>query len=120
MLHNLCRKLLPPLFLSLFWIAVPAVAIELQKGWWVVLGSFADPDLSSPQEEKIARVRTQAARCGFEAFNDFSNKFLGFAPGYDVVVLGAFPSKYRAEAVLNTVKPCVPGAYIKFARHAGE
>ena len=120
MRFNLCTNLGLPLLLSLFCFVAQAAAIELNQGWWVVLGSFADPDLSSPQEEKIARVRAQAARCGFAAFNDFSNKFLGFAPGYDVVVLGAFPSKSRAEAVLNAVKPCVPGAYVKFARHAGE
>jgi hypothetical protein len=97
-----------------------AAGLERDAGWWVVLGSFSNPDLSAPQEQKIANARAAAARCGFDAFNDFSNKFRGFATGYDVVVLGAFPSEAKAWTALDAVKRCIPGAYIKFGRHLGE
>lgn len=97
-----------------------AGGLERDRGWWVVLGSFPNPDLSSPQEAKIETLRAKAALCGFDAFNDFSNKFRGFAPGYDVVVLGAFPTRSKADAILRSVRRCAPGAYVKFGRHLGE
>lgn len=97
-----------------------AAGIESDAGWWVVLGAFADPDLSNPREASITKLKAAAARCGFEPFNDFSNKFRCFAPGYDVVTLGAFASKSKALAVLRAVERCVPGAYIKFGSYLGE
>jgi hypothetical protein len=114
-------KFLCPLLCSVL-LCTNAVAAGITRDtdWWVVLGSFPDPDLSAPQEAKIASVRGMAARCGFDPFNDFSNKFRGFTPGYDVVVVGAFASKSKARAALDAVRRCVPGAYIKFGKHLGE
>jgi hypothetical protein len=97
-----------------------AAGIESDTGWWVILGAFADADLSSARDADITKLKADAARCGFEPFNDFSNKFHGFAPGYDVVTLGAFASKSKALDVRRAVERCVPGAYVKFGRHLGE
>lgn len=55
-----------------------------------------------------------------EAFNDFSFKFSGFAPGYTVHVLGAYALKAEAKAVLAEAKRCVPDAYIRRGTYAGE
>ncbi len=89
-------------------------------GWWVVLGSFANPSLSAIHDRGIRSLRGRVARCGFDAFNDFSNKFGGFAPGYDVVAVGAYKTSEAARADLQRVRVCVPGAYIKFGEHLGE
>lgn len=68
-----------------------------------------------------ATARDAAAKCGLEAFNDFSNKFEGFAPGLTVVVVwSAFKSKSKANAALKKVKPCIADAYLKKARYLGE
>jgi hypothetical protein len=96
-----------------------AGGISRYEGWWVVLGSFADPDLRSGHQDDIRKLRRQAARCGVSAIDDFSQKFIGFAPGYDVVASGAY-SRDRAQSVLLRVRPCVPEAYIKYGRYAGE
>jgi hypothetical protein len=89
------------------------------NGWWVVLGSFADPYMKSDNEDKIRAIRIRVAKCGVVPFNDFSGKFIGFAPGYDVAVVGAY-SRSIAQTILARVRPCVPGAYIKHGRYAGE
>jgi hypothetical protein len=93
--------------------------IENYNGWWVVLGSFADPDMISDNEDEIRALRIRAANCGFVPFNDFSGKFIGFNPGYDVAVVGAY-NRSVAQSVLARVRPCVPSAYIKLGRYAGE
>jgi SPOR domain len=98
----------------------PAMAQDFKSdGWWVVLASFKEN--ASGRDAAEARVRNAAARCGVEAFNDFSAKFDGFAPGLTVVVAwGAFDSKAEAGATLQMVKPCIGDAYIKKARYLGE
>ena len=68
----------------------------------------------------MPRALAAARRCGAETFNDLSSKFKGFAPGYNVFVIGAFASKPQAEAKLQSVKPCFPQAYLKQGEHLGE
>ena len=119
------RRVLIPLLLA---FAGPAEAQTMRgvpladDGWWVVLGSFGNNGGagSRASDAAIAKVRRQAQSCGESPFNDTSGKFSGFAPGYDVSVLGAYPTRVRAEAALSRVGPCVPGAYIRRARYAGE
>ena len=91
-------------------------------GWWVVLGSFGNNAESGSRaaDAAVARVRRQAQACGESPFNDVSEKFSGLAPGFEVSVLGAYPTRARAQAVLARVDACVPGAYIRRARYAGE
>ncbi len=108
------------LALSLGLSAIPSSAQEfVYDGWWVVMGSFKENAANRDAAE--ARARGMAANCGVEAFNDFSTKFVGFAPGLTVVVsFGAYTSKAKAQAALAQVKPCIPDAYVKKARYVGE
>ena len=108
------------LALSLVLASVSAKAQDfVYDGWWVVMAGFKENAPNRDASE--AKVRNQAARCGVEAFNDFSNKFAGFAPGLTVVVsMGAYKSKAQAEAAAAAVRPCIPDAYVKKARYAGE
>ena len=92
-------------------------------GWWVILGSFnlADADNATTLIGSGVRQASGAAhRCGMGAFNDFSSKFRGFAPGYMVVVIGPFADKAEAARSQQQVKGCVSGTYVKYAQHLGE
>lgn len=116
------------LMLTLLALAGPAEAQSMRgvpladEGWWVVLGSFGNNDGSGSRaaDAAVARTRRQAQSCGESPFNDVSEKFSGFAPGFDVSVLGAYPTRARAEAALSRIGGCVPGAYIRRSRYAGE
>jgi hypothetical protein len=89
----------------------------LDRGWWVIVGVMPGTDFDTAAADRLhARVR----QCGFEAFNDFSNKFTGFAEGFTVFVLGAYPTKKEAETILRKARKCVPDAYIKQGRYLGE
>jgi hypothetical protein len=101
-------------------VVSPVMAQDFKSnGWWVVLASFKEN--ASGRDAAEARVRNAAAQCGVEAFNDFSAKFDGFAPGLTVVVAwSAFDTKAQAGATLNMVRPCIADAYIKKARYLGE
>ncbi|MEN9895278.1 MAG: hypothetical protein RIR97_1130 [Pseudomonadota bacterium] len=98
----------------------PVMAQEFKvDGWWIVMAAFKEN--AANRDESEAQVRTAAAACGVEAFNDFSTKFAGFTPGLTVVVsMGAYASKTKAESALAKLKPCIPDAYVKKARYAGE
>jgi hypothetical protein len=100
-------------------VAAPAAARPLDKGWWVVVGSFP-PEPWERQRDDVERMGRAAARCRLKIFNDFSGKFRGFAPGHNVFVLGAFGSKAQAEARARAARPCFPGAYVKYGAYAGE
>lgn len=94
----------------------PAIAL-LDRGWWVVVGVMPGENFDNAAADRLhARIRG----CGFEAFNDFSNKFAGFADGFTVFVLGAYPTKKEAETILREARKCVPDAYIKQGRYLGE
>lgn len=96
----------------------PVLTGGLDAGWWVVVGTGPAPSVGS--RSVGAAVKTATAQCGYEAFNDFSDKFLGFANGFEVFVVGAFKTRDEAQHHLSALKPCVPSAYLKFGRYAGE
>lgn len=104
-------------------LAQPMRSVPLaDDGWWVVLGSFDNNGGSGSRaaDVAVARMRRQAQSCGERPFNDVSEKFTGFAPGFDISVLGAYPTRARAEAARSRIGACVPGTYIRRARYAGE
>lgn len=104
----------------LFFCSVSAsIAKELNKGWWVILGSFPTEPYQRMQSDSDA-VNAAAARCGVHAFNDFSSKFRGFKPGYNVFVLGAYSSRAHANSVASTVRECFEEAYAKYGEYLGE
>ena len=73
-------------------VGVSASAKPLDKGWWIVIGSFP----LEPPERMLAdfkKVHSAAAPCRLRIFNDFSAKFRGFAPGYNSFVVGAFAAQ---------------------------
>lgn len=102
--------------------AVMAAHAASNSGWWVVLGSVAAPDNNfTPRvEAAVRRIEAAARRCGIKPMQDFSSKFRGFAPGYTVVVAGAYGSKVGAEQVSARARRCLPGAYVKQGSYAGE
>jgi curved DNA-binding protein CbpA len=92
-------------------------------GWWLILGSFNMGEADSATTligSDVRRASGAAHRCGMGAFNDFSSKFRGFAPGYMVVVIGPFADKAEAARSQQQVKGCVSGTYVKYAQHLGE
>jgi SPOR domain len=96
----------------------PAVA-QQASGWWVVIASFSAENTSAMAAE-FEQVNAAAARCGLRAFNDFSAKFRGFRPGYNVFVIGPYPSHSDANNALATAKRCIPAAYVKYGEYLGE
>jgi hypothetical protein len=113
------RLMLTIAFCGGFLSGVQAAGLLGYEGWWVVLGSFADPDLTYDNNDEVQILRDNARRCNFNAFNDFSRKFVGFAPGYHVVVVGAY-SRENSKSALRRIRPCIPGAYVKYGRYLGE
>ena len=92
-------------------------------GWWVILGSFNVGEADSATTliaSSVRRASGAAHRCGMGAFNDFSSKFRGFAPGYMVVVIGPFADKADAARSQQQVNGCVSGTYVKYAQHLAE
>ncbi len=106
-------------FVLLLCTANMSAAKDMNAGWWVILGSFPTEPFQRMQSDSDA-VNMAADRCGVQAFNDFSAKFRGFKPGYNVFVLGAFPSREHANGVANTVRRCFNGAYVKYGEYLGE
>ncbi len=103
-------------------LATPATAQEgeamLSEGWWVVLGARPAPDGNDPGDPALD---AKARRCGVEPFGDFSSKFEGFRPGLVVVVaIDAYRTKAEAAETLAKAKRCIPDAYLKYGRYAGE
>ncbi|PLX37573.1 MAG: SPOR domain-containing protein [Hyphomicrobiales bacterium] len=96
-----------------------ANAQQLDEGWWIVLGSFP----TEPWERQASDLETmhlKARPCRLEPFNDFSAKFEGFRPGYNVFVVGAYASKGEAQNKLLMVRSCFADAYVKYGRYLGE
>ncbi len=101
-------------------MATPAAAQAMRlDGYWVVLASIKDDGSQRPHREMEA-VRKTMQGCKIDIFNDQTAKFVGFAPGYLVAVIGAYRTEAEARAELPKVKPCAPNAYVKKARHTGE
>ncbi len=98
----------------------PAMAQAMRlNGWWVVLTSIRDDGSMAPHNQMRA-FSSQMRACRIDVFSDLTTKFQGFAPGYLVGVVGAFPTEAEAQQQLANARRCAPGAYIKRARHLGE
>jgi hypothetical protein len=111
--------------MSAQWIEALVLAAATQGAtpagpYWIVAGSFANPDTTRVQYEAVRHAAAAVARCGLAPFNDFSGKFIGFSAGFDVVVVGGYPSRMAAEADLARLRPCVPTAYVRRGTYAGE
>lgn len=103
---------------SLLYLATGSVVYAQNfDGWWVVVGA-TQGTLFNDRGAKLIHARI--GRCGLTAFNDFSEKFTGFAPGLTVFVLGPYSSRGEAMAVQSAARHCVPDAYIKQGRYLGE
>jgi hypothetical protein len=88
-------------------------------GWWVVVGSFS---VNRPEEMSAEResITTAVGRCGLQTFNDFSAKFRGFAPGFNVFLVGPYASRVEADQIVILARRCIPDAYVKYGEYAGE
>jgi hypothetical protein len=106
-------------FLLILAAAIPASAKPLNKGWWIVVGSFPT-EPAERQKADFDRMSATAARCHLHLFNDQSGKFRGFASGHNVFVVGAFASRTKADGKLREARRCFPGAYVKFGEWLGE
>ncbi len=95
--------------------ATPVIQVAAQQdtGWWVVLAT-------APAEQDVQHIVHAMEACGLHPFNDFSGKFQGFRPGFNVVVDGAYASKSAAERVRSAALGCAPDAYLNWARYLGE
>jgi hypothetical protein len=102
---------------SLAW-AAPLEMVR-NKGWWVIVGTFPT-DPWERQKKDSERMNAIALRCDAQLFNDFSQKFRGFSPGFNVFVVGAFDEKSEAEENLLKIKICFPDAYLKYGEYLGE
>ncbi|WMT72394.1 hypothetical protein [Bradyrhizobium sp. Ash2021] len=101
----------------------PSEAEMGEAGWWIILGSIdigRDNNITAESGRKREIVERAAAKCGYQAFNDYSMKFKGMASGYNVVVLGPYRSKSAAGNILESVRRCVPDAYVRQTEYAGE
>ena len=92
---------------------VTKVADQLDTGWWVVLAT-------TPADQDVQPIVQDMERCGLRPFNDFSSKFAGFRPGFQVVVDGAYATRSEAESVRSRASQCAPDAYVKRAHYLGE
>ncbi len=93
--------------------AVTRIADRQDSGWWVVLATV-------PADQDVRAIVQDMEGCKLHPFNDFSSKFAGFAPGFQVVVDGAYGTQSEAESVRSAAMRCVPDAYVKQARYLGE
>ncbi|TXN23953.1 SPOR domain-containing protein [Methylobacterium sp. WL9] len=106
--------LLIPLLISSGQAASPA------GPYWIVAGSFSNPDYAQVQYEAVRRASEAVKRCGFQPFNDFSGKFAGFNEGFDVVAVGGYATRAAAETDLARLRVCVPNIYVRRGRYLGE
>jgi hypothetical protein len=93
--------------------AVVETVADLDTGWWVVLATV-------PADQDVRETVRKLENCALRPFSDFSSKFAGFAPGFQVVVDGAYATRSEAERVRSAASRCVPEAYVKWARYLGE
>jgi hypothetical protein len=98
------------LILSL--LSTPAMAQSLPGGWFVIAGSYP---YRAPEGAALnsARVRSEAARCGFAVRNMNSDVLLGTRPGMIVQAIGGYAHRADAERALIVMRKCVPDAYVK-------
>lgn len=83
-------------------------------GWWIILGSVPE---GGEAADGTARQAVEAARrCGVDPVSGRSSDFEGLAPGL-VVYLEGPHDRGGAQQGLRRVTPCVPDAYVKWAKH---
>jgi len=102
-----------------FSVGTIAPAQALDQGWWVIVGTFPN-EPPERQQRDYETVRAAAARCHLDTFNDLSAKFRGFAPGFNVFVIGAFASLTAADRLAREARRCFPDAYVKYGEYLGE
>lgn len=101
-------------------MAWPQSAVAMRhNGWWVIVATYPSTP-ESRQSGDVREVERKAAPCGINPFNDLSTKFRGFAPGYNVFVLGAYANQAQATTKAAAVRKCFPDAYVKQGDYMGE
>lgn len=109
------------IYLVIMTINNSALAASQDKGWWVILANFeiCGSEACNSREHR-AQIERQAQKCQFKIFNDFSMKFSGFSPGYEVYVVDDVFTTTKAKTALKKIKKCFPDAYIKYSHYSGE
>lgn len=100
-------------------LLLPAQAFQ-NEGWWIVVSTHqAD---SSRMGKEVMAAEARGRPCGLTVWNEWSGKFVGFRPGYHVIVLKGepFAALERAQAIVARARRCYPDAYAKHARYLGE
>ena len=102
-------------------ICTTASASELDSNWWIILANFkiCGSEACNSREHR-AQIERQAQKCQLKIFNDFSMKFSGFSPGYEVYVVDEIFTLAKAQRALKNIKKCFPEAYIKYGDYSGE
>lgn len=95
----------------------PASPRKSGVGWWVVLASFGAGGGTTEIHQGVKQITGAAYLCGLNAFNASSFKFTGFAPGYEVVVVGPYARRTEAETSRQRASVCVSGSYLKYASY---
>ena len=109
-----------PICLTLASLVLGTAAFAEQgTGWYVVVGSFPE-DNTARMAGDVQRISATMAKCGLTTFNDFSGKFRGFRPGFNVFVVGPYPRQDDANATVAVAKKCMPDAYVKYGEYVGE
>jgi hypothetical protein len=88
-------------------LAVAIAPVEVQSGWFVIVGSYPHDDPGT--------ARKQAGRVigrGFNAEIIDTDNYANLTDGYFSVVIGPY-SRSRALQQLGLVKPLIGDAYIK-------
>ena len=109
------------IYLVIMTINNSALAASQDKGWWIILANFkiCGSEACNSREHR-AQIERQADKCHLKIFNDFSMKFSGFSPGYEVYVVDEVFTKLKARIALKNVRNCFPDAYIKYGHYSGE
>lgn len=93
-------------------VSSTALAQSLPGGWFVVAGSYP---YRAPEGAALnaARVRMEAARCGFTVRTANSDQLLDARPGLVVQVIGGYARRADAERAVAVLRRCIPDAYVK-------
>jgi hypothetical protein len=101
----------------------PPTAARVQdaprRDWWVIVGSY--PEAATNLDEETEKIAAAVLRCGLRPVRDQSRNYDGFAPGFSILVLDSLNDRASAQQLLQQVRPCVRGAYIKQGhRHVAD
>jgi hypothetical protein len=87
------------------------VQVAPRREWWIIVGSY--PEAATGIDEETEKITAAVLRCGLRPVRDQSRNYDGFAPGYSILVLDSQTDRGSAQQLLQQVRPCVRGAYIK-------